>query len=324
LSHSITPDDLMIAARRLEGVAAVTPIIRSAELDERLGAEVFLKAEQFQRGGAFKFRGAFNAVSSLSASDLARGVVAASSGNHAQALALAANLAGTTAVVFMPADAPASKRAGAERYGASVIEFDRYTDDRDALTRELSERTGRTIVHPFNDPSVIAGAGTSTMELLDDAGPLDLMLIPVGGGGQLSGGAIAAGASPSPPQVIGVEPRAVGAWRRSLAAGRPIVGEVARTIADGQQLAAPGGLAFDVVHRLDVRIVGVDDDQIRSAMRYLFERGKLVAEPSGSCALAAALSGVVNVSGRRVGIILSGGNVSMSRFSSLLAADPGD
>jgi threo-3-hydroxy-L-aspartate ammonia-lyase len=320
----ITPDDVAAAAGRMARVANRTPVITSRQLDERLGAKLFLKAEQFQRGGAFKFRGAYNAVSSLCERELARGVVAASSGNHAQALAIAAALVGTQATIFMPQDAPASKRAATEGYGARVIEFDRYADDREAIVQELVERDGLTAVHPYDDPRIMAGAGTSTLELLEEAAPLDLVLIPAGGGGQLSGGAVAASGAKDPPRVIGVEPAAVGQWRAALAAGRPTPVEVGRTIADGQQLRAPGRLTFAVTQALVEDVVGVDDAQILSAMRHLFERQKLVTEPSGSSALAAVLSGLVDVEGLRVGVILSGGNIGADRFVSLMAQAPAD
>jgi threo-3-hydroxy-L-aspartate ammonia-lyase len=314
----INADDVEAAAGRLFGVANRTPVVTSRELNERVGAEVFLKAEQFQRGGAFKFRGAYNAVSSLSEAELARGVVAASSGNHAQALAIAAALAGANATIFMPRDAPASKRAATEAYGAHVIEFDRYADDREAIVQELVDRNGLTPVHPFDDPRIMAGAGTSTLELLDQAGPLDLVVIPAGGGGQLSGGAVAASGLASAPRVIGVEPAAMGQWRASLAAGHPERVEVGHTIADGQQLRSPGKLTFAVVKELGVDVVGVTDDQILAAMRYLFERQKLVAEPSGASAVAAVLSGLIDVKGLRVGVIMSGGNIAAERFVSLM------
>ncbi len=315
----INPDDVAAAARRLSGVANRTPVITSRELNSRLGAELFLKAEQFQRGGAFKFRGAYNKVSSLSEDELTRGVVAASSGNHAQALAIAARLAGARATVLMPEDAPASKRAATEGYGARVIEFDRYAADREALTDELAEREGLTIVHPYDDPKVMAGAGTSTLELLEAAGPLDVIVIPVGGGGQLSGAAVAASAAARPPRVIGVEPAAVGAWSASLSEGRPVRVEVGRTIADGQQLPVPGDNTFAVVKALVDDVVSIRDEQILPAMRHLFERQKLVTEPSGSSALAAVMSGLVDVKGLRVGLILSGGNIAIDRFVSLVS-----
>ena len=315
----ISPDDVAAAAHRVSGVANRTPVITSRELNERLGAEVFLKAEQFQRGGAFKFRGAYNTVASLSSDELARGVVASSSGNHAQALAIAARLAGAQATILMPKDAPASKRAATEGYGARVIEFDRYSDDRESLTREIADREGLTIVHPYDDPRIMAGAGTSTLELLEDVGPLDLVVIPVGGGGQLAGGSVAASGAANPPRVIGVEPAAVGAWTASLAAGRPKRVEVARTIADGQQLPIPGNHTFAVVKQHVHEVIGVQDEQILPAMRYLFERQKLVTEPSGATALAAVLAGMIDVEGLRVGVIMSGGNIAVDRFLSLMA-----
>ncbi len=317
----ITSDDVAEAARRLSGVANRTPVFTSRELNERVEAELFLKAEQFQRGGAFKFRGAYNAVSSLSERELARGVVASSSGNHAQALALAAALGGTSATIFMPQDAPASKRAATEGYGARVIEFDRYVDDREAIVRELVERDGLTPVHPYDDPRIMAGAGTSTLELLEDCGPLDLVVIPAGGGGQLSGGAVAASGAENPPRVIGVEPAAVGQWRASLAEGRPVRVEIGRTIADGQQLRCPGDLPFAVVKALAEDVVGVDDQEMLTAMRYLFERQKLVTEPSGSSAVAAVMAGLIDVKGLRVGVIMSGGNIAVDRFVSLMSDD---
>jgi threo-3-hydroxy-L-aspartate ammonia-lyase len=315
----ITPDDVAAAAQRLAGIAHRTPVLTSRELNERLGSELFLKAEQFQRGGAFKFRGAYNTVASLSERELGNGVVGSSSGNHAQALAIAAGLAGTKATIFMPRDAPASKRAATEGYGARVIEFDRYVDDREGIVRELAEREGLTPVHPYDDPRIMAGAGTSTLELLADVPGLDLVVIPVGGGGQLAGGAVAASGVDDGPRVIGVEPAAIGQWSTSRAAGRRVEVEVARTIADGQQLSVPGRLTFAVASALVDDVVGVHDEQLLLAMRYLFERQKLVTEPSGSSALAAILSGLIDVHGLRVGVILSGGNIAVDRFLSLMS-----
>ncbi len=315
---AITPDDVSAAARRLAGVAHRTPVFTSRELNARVGGEVFLKAEQFQRGGAFKFRGAYNAVSTLPERERSRGVVAASSGNHAQALTIAAALARTTATIFMPRDAPDSKRAATEGYGARVIEFDRYADDRDAIVTELAEREGLTPVHPYDDPRIMAGAGTSMLELLEDVPGLDLVVIPAGGGGQLSGGAVAASGVADGPRVIGVEPAAVGQWGASLAAGQRVRVDVRPTIADGQQLPTPGALTFAVATALVEDVVGVSDEQILTAMRYLFERQKLVTEPSGASALAAVLSGLIDARGQRVGVILSGGNIAVGRFLSLM------
>jgi threonine dehydratase len=217
----------------------------------------------------------------------------------------------------MPRDAPASKRAATEGYGARVVEFDRYTDDREALVDELVEREGLTRVHPFDDPLIMAGAGTSTRELIEDAEPLDLVLIPAGGGGQFAGGAVAASAAEQPPRVIGVEPAAMGHWRASLDAGARTRVPVGRTIADGQQLPVPGELTFAVVKALAEDVVSVSDEQMLDAMRHLFERQKLVTEPSGASALAAVLAGLVEVKGLRVGVILSGGNIAVDRFLSL-------
>jgi threonine dehydratase len=257
-------------------------------------------------------------VSSLSSKELARGVVASSSGNHAQALAIAAAISGTRATIFMPHDAPASKRAATEGYGARVIEFDRYRDDREAIVHALAEREGLTAVHPYDDPLIMAGAGTSTRELLDQAGPLDLLVIPAGGGGQLAGGAIAAAGAAAPPRLIGAEPAAVGQFAASLTAGRPVRVPVGYTIADGQQLPSPGELTFAVIRALAEDVVGVADAHMLAAMRLLFERQKLVVEPSGATALAAVLSGRVDVRGLRVGVILSGGNIAVDRFLQLM------
>jgi threonine dehydratase len=311
-------DDIRAAARRLHGVAHRTPLITSRTLDELTGAHVFLKAENLQRVGAFKFRGAFNAVASLPVQERQKGVATVSSGNHAQALALAARLHDVPAVILMPADAPAGKLAATRGYGAEVIPFDRYAEDRDALLAELVEARGLQAVHPYDDPRVMAGQGTAALELLEDAGPLDLLLVPVGGGGLISGCATAvAGVSPGT-RVIGVEPEAGDDTRRSLQAGERVTIPVPRTIADGQQLPTPGELTFPVVQELVEDVVTVSDADIVATMRLLFERCKTVAEPSGACAPAALLQGRVRAPGARVGAIISGGNVAADRFAALL------
>lgn len=305
------------AAARLKGVAHRTPIVTSRLLDEAAGARVFLKAEGFQRMGAFKFRGAYNAVSQLSEAELAGGVVASSSGNHAQALALAASLFGTHATILMPSDAPASKRTATEGYGAEVVEFDRHSDDRDAMTRALAAERGATLVHAYDDPRVMAGADTTGLELIQDTEDLDVVVVPAGGGGLLSGSATAIkGLSPAT-RVIGVEPQASPDIARSLAAGERVMVEIGRSIADGQLLPTPGELTWPVISALVDDVVTVSDDEIVAAMRLLFERVKLVAEPSGASALAAVLAG--RVQGARVGVVLSGANVSAARFAELLA-----
>jgi threo-3-hydroxy-L-aspartate ammonia-lyase len=310
--------DVQAAARRLEGVAHRTPVLTSRTLDARAGGAVALKAENLQRGGAFKFRGAYNHISSLDDGERARGVVTASSGNHAQAVALAAGLCGTSALVLMPDDAPAAKREATEGYGAQIVGFDRYAADREALLRATAAETGRVIVHAYDDPLVMAGQGTVGLELLEDAGPLDLLVVPVGGGGLISGCAVAARGVAPGTRVIGVEPEAGDDTRRSLAEGRRVTIPVPRTIADGQQLVTPGELTFEVVREAVDEVVTATDAEIVDAMVFLFERCKLVAEPSGACALAGLLSGRIGGGWKRAGVVISGGNVGRERFAELL------
>jgi threo-3-hydroxy-L-aspartate ammonia-lyase len=314
----ISLDDVHAAARRLDGVAHRTPVLTSRTLDEATGARVFLKAENLQRAGAFKFRGAYNAVASLDPHDRARGVAAVSSGNHAQALALAASLHGARATILMPADAPPGKVAATRGYGAEIVTFDRYEQDREVLLAELVADRGLVPVHPYDDPRVMAGQGTVALELLEQAGPLDVLVVPVGGGGLIAGCATAAAAVRPGVRVVGVEPEAGDDTRRSLAAGERVRVPVPRTIADGQQLPIPGELTFEVVRRLVAEVVTVADAEIVAAMRFLFERVKTVAEPSGASAPAAVLAGRAAVGGARVGAIVSGGNVSAERFAELV------
>lgn len=318
---SLEIDDVRTAAARLDGIAHRTPVLTSRTLDAISGARVLLKAETFQRGGAFKFRGAYNALASLPDEVRARGVCAVSSGNHAQAVTLAAGLHRTRAVILMPHDAPALKRAATEGYGAEVVTFDRYRDDREALVRTLAAERGLTLVHPFDDPMVMAGQGTVALELLEQTGAaaLDAVLVPVGGGGLISGCATVVAALAPTTKVIGVEPEASDDVARSLAAGHRVRVEVGRTIADGQQTPTPGELTWPVIERLVASVVTVSDAQILDAMRLLFERLKLVAEPSGACALAALLAGKVAVAGQRVGVVLSGGNIGAAGFGALMA-----
>jgi threo-3-hydroxy-L-aspartate ammonia-lyase len=312
--------DVLAASERLEGVAHRTPVLTSRSLDAATGAaRVLLKAENLQRVGAFKFRGAYNAIASLEPAERARGVATVSSGNHAQAVALAARLHEIPAAILMPSDAPAGKLAATRGYGAEVIAFDRYEQDREALLAELVAERGLVAIHPYDDYRVMAGQGTVALELLQDAGPLDVLLVCVGGGGLIAGCAnAAAGISPDT-RVIGVEPEAGDDTRRSLAEGRRVRIEVPRTIADGQQLPIPGELTFPVVEKLVAEIVTVTDDEIVAAMRFLFERMKTVAEPSGACALAALLAGKVDVAGARAGVTITGGNVLPERFAELVA-----
>jgi threonine dehydratase len=315
----ISFDDVQAAARRLDGVAHRTPVITGRSLDEATGAgRVLLKAENLQRVGAFKFRGAYNAVASLAPEDRRRGVCTVSSGNHAQAVALAARLHEIPAVILMPEDAPAGKRTATSGYGAEIVPFDRYAEDREALLARLVAERGLVPIHPYDDDRVMAGQGTVALELLQDAGPLDLLLVCVGGGGLIAGCATAVeGLSPDT-RVVGVEPEAGDDTRRSLQAGERVRVPVPRTIADGQQLPIPGERTFPVVQRLVDDVVTVSDAEIVAAMRLLFERAKTVAEPSGASAFAALLAGKVDAAGQRVGVTISGGNVTAERFAELV------
>lgn len=315
----ISLDDVRAAAARIDGIAHRTPVLTSRHLDELTGAQVFLKAENLQRIGAFKFRGACNAVASLSAEERERGVATVSSGNHAQALALAARLHGSPATILMPADAPPNKLAATRGLGAEVIEFDRYATDREALLAELVEARGLVPVHPYDDERVMAGQGTAALELLEQAGGLDVLVAPIGGGGLVSGCATAAKALDPAIRVVGVEPEAGDDTRRSLAAGERVTIEVPRTIADGQQLPTPGELTFAVIAERVDAVELASDAEIVDTMRVLFERVKTVVEPSGACALAALLAGRIDARGARVGVVLSGGNVSAERFAALVA-----
>lgn len=309
-------EDVEAAAARLTGVAHRTPIVTSRMLDRLLGVRVVLKAEGLQRMGAFKFRGAYNAISQLSVQQREHGVVTASSGNHAQAVALAASLLGASAMILMPTDAPTSKRAATEGYGARVVEYDRYQDDRDRLLADLAQELGATIVHPYDDPRVIAGAATCALELAQDAGSLATVAVPVGGGGLISGSAISFRSISPEVRIVGVEPEASPDTQQSLLAGRRVTVPIRPSIADGQLLETPGELTFGVMASMVDEIVTVTDAEIRDAMRLLFERAKVVAEPSGASAFAAVLAG--RVSGDPVGVVLSGANVSSQRFAELL------
>jgi threo-3-hydroxy-L-aspartate ammonia-lyase len=313
-------DDVRAAAERLSGVAHRTPVLTSRTLDERTGATAFLKAECLQRGGAFKFRGAYNLISSLEPEERARGVVAYSSGNHAQAVSLAARLLGTSATILMPADTPVAKLDATRGYGAEVVTYDRYTEDREALGAALADERGLSLVPPYEHPLIMAGQGPAAVELLEDVPDLDVLLAPVGGGGLIAGCATAAKALRPGIRVVGVEPEAGDDTRRSLAAGERVRIPVPRTIADGQQADIPGELTFAVNRQVVDAIVTVSDAEIVDAMAFLFDRMKLVTEPSGASAAAALLAGhVPDAAGARVGIVISGGNVGAARFAELMA-----
>jgi threonine dehydratase len=317
----VTLDDIRDAAAQIKGVAHRTPVVRSRTLDGLVGARVFLKCENLQRIGAFKFRGAYNAVSRLSAEQLQRGIAAYSSGNHAQAVALAARELGSTAVIVMPEDTPRSKLDAVAGYGAEIVTYDRYTGDREALGRQLAQERGLALIPPYEHPHVMAGQGTAALELLEEVGELDALVVPVGGGGLMAGSATAAkGLQPSI-RMVGVEPESGDDTKRSLEAGRRVSVPVSRTIADGQAAPIPGELTFSVNQRLVDEIVLVSDDEIRAALRFAFDRLKLVMEPSGASGVAALLAGRLDPVPARIGVIISGGNVGWRRFAELLAVD---
>jgi len=310
-------DDVQAAARRLDGVAHRTPVFTSRTLDGLIGASAHLKAECFQRGGAFKFRGAYNKIASLSEHVRRRGVLAYSSGNHAQAVAIAAGLLGTHATILMPEDAPTAKADATRGYGAEVVTYDRWTESREEIGARLAAERGLELVKPYDDLLVMAGQGTTALELLEDVHGLDVLVTPVGGGGLIAGCSTVTRALQPEMRVVGVEPEAGDDTARSFAAGERVHIDVPRTIADGLQTTAPGELTFAVNRDLVDEIVTVSDDEIVDAMAFLFDRMKLVVEPSGAVGVAALLAG--RISGGRVGIVLSGGNVGAARFAELLS-----
>jgi len=321
---AISPADIDAAAARLAGVAHRTPTRTSRQADERCGAKLFFKCENFQRMGAFKFRGAYNALAQIDATRRQRGVIAFSSGNHAQAIALAARLLGMPSVIVMPTDSPAAKLAATREYqsgqsGSEVVLYDRYKEDREAIGRRLAAERGATLIPPFDHPHVMAGQGTAAAELLEEVGPLDKLVVCVGGGGLISGCAVAAHAKSPGIEVIGVEPEAGNDVQQSLAAGRIVKIETPRTIADGAQTQAAGALTFPVIQRLVKRVVTVSDMQLVATMRFFAERMKMVVEPTGCLAAAALLERAVDARGQRVGIIVSGGNVDLAAYGAMLA-----
>lgn len=313
-------DDVARAAVRLQGVAHRTPVHTSRTLDARVGAAVFLKCENFQRTGAFKFRGAYNALARLAAEGEVAGVLTYSSGNHAQALALAARLLGLTATVIMPSDAPAVKQAATAGYGAEIVLYDRAATTREALGGRLAAERGLPLIPPYDHADVIAGQGTAALELFDEAGPLDLLLVCCGGGGLLSGSALAARRLAPGCRVVGVEPARADDATRSFRTGTLQSVHNPDTIADGARTPSLGRLTFPLVLGLVDDMVTVSEEAIVEAMRFLWERTKLVVEPTGALAAAALLSGAVTPSpGARVGVLISGGNVDLSAVAALFA-----
>ena len=310
--------DVQAAAEGLLGVANRTPVLTSRTLDGMVGASVHVKAECFQRGGAFKFRGAYTKIASLDAEARSRGVIAYSSGNHAQAVAIAAQLLGTRATILMPGDAPAAKVDATRGYGAEIITYDRWSESREEIGARLATERGLALVKPYDDPLVMAGQGTTALELLDAVPDLDLLVAPVGGGGLMAGCSTVAKALRPAMRVVGVEPEAGDDTRRSLEAGRRVSLGVPRTIADGLQAAEPGELTFEVNRQTVDEVVTASDAEILDAMAFLFDRLKIVTEPSGAIGVAALLAGRVDGRGGRVGVIVSGGNVGVARFVELL------
>jgi threonine dehydratase len=311
--------DIEAARERLRGVAHRTPVLTSRSADARTGARLFFKCENLQRTGAFKFRGAYNALAQFSPEQRARGVVAFSSGNHAQAIALAAQLLGIPATIVMPQDAPPIKIEATRGYGAEIVFYDRYREDREAIGRALAAERGLTLIPPFDHPHVMAGQGTAAAELIEDVGALDALVVCVGGGGLISGCAVAAKHLAPGCRVIGVEPEAGNDVQLSLAAGRIVHIDVPATIADGAQTQHAGQLTFPVIQALVAEIVTVPDAALVRAMRFFAERMKLVVEPTGALAAAAVFERLA-LAGRRVGVIVSGGNVDLGRYAQLLGS----
>jgi threonine dehydratase len=306
--------DVAAAAQTLQGVARRTPVLTSQQADAIAGAGLYFKCENFQRAGAFKFRGAYNALSRFSAAQRRRGAVAFSSGNHAQAVALAARLLEMPAVIVMPGDAAPAKLVATREYGAEVVPYDRYAEDRAAIAERLVSERGATLVPPFDHPDVIAGQGTVARELIEETGPLDYLFVCVGGGGLLAGCAIAAAELSPRCKVIGVEPEAGNDAQQSLRSGAIVHIPVPQTIADGAQTTAVGKLTFPIMQRLVSDIVTVSDEQLRTQMRFFAERMKIVVEPTGCLAAAAVMNRVIDVRGLRVGVVVSGGNVDIAQL----------
>jgi threonine dehydratase len=306
------------AAARIQGVAHRTPVLTSRTADAMAGAQLFFKCENFQRSGAFKFRGAYNALSKFTEEQRRAGVLTYSSGNHAQAIALSASLLGIAAAIIMPHDAPALKVAATKGYGAEVIVYDRYKEDREEIGRRLAHERGMTLIPPYDHPDVICGQGTAVKELIEDVGPLDVLLVCVGGGGLLAGSALAAAHLSPDCRIIGVEPEAGNDAQQSLRSGAVVHIAVPDTIADGAMVTHIGAHNFEVIRREVDAIVTVTDAQLVATMKFFAERMKMIVEPTGCLGAAAAMHGVVPVEGKRVGIVISGGNVDLARFARLV------
>jgi threonine dehydratase len=307
---TVTWEDVVAASERIAGVAHRTPVLTSTTLNELTGAEIFFKAENLQRMGAFKFRGAYNAISQFTPEQMQAGVIAFSSGNHAQAIALAAKLLGTSATIVMPEDAPEIKLRATREYGARVILYDRYSENRETIGQLLADEEGGTMIPPFDHPHIIAGQGTAVKELIEDAGEMDVVITSLGGGGLLAGSALATHALCPNAAIYGVEPEAGNDGQQSFHSGEIVTIETPRTIADGAQTLHLGDLTFPIIREHVTDIVTATDEQLLDAMRFMAFRMKQVVEPTGCLPLAAVLNGAIDVRGKRVGMVLSGGNVS--------------
>jgi len=315
-----TYDDVVAAAARIAGRAHRTPALTSRTADAELGARLVFKCENLQRMGAFKFRGAFNALSRFDERQRRGGVVAFSSGNHAQAVSLAASLLGMPAVIVMPHDAPAAKVAATKGYGGEVVVYDRYREDREAIGRRLAEERGMTLIPPYDHADIIAGQGTAVKELIEEVGELDALFVPLGGGGLLSGSALAARALSPRCRIYGVEPEAGNDGQQSFRSGRIFTIETPRTIADGAQTLHLGELTFPIIRRDVDDVLTASDAELVAAMRFFAERMKIVVEPTGGLGFAAARRMSTSLKGQRVGVVISGGNVDLPRFAALVAS----
>jgi threonine dehydratase len=316
---AISFDDIAAAHDRIAAEAHRTPVLTSTTADGLVGGQLFFKCENFQRMGAFKFRGAYNAIAQFTPAQRAAGVVAFSSGNHAQGIALSARLLGVKAVILMPIDAPAIKIAATRGYGAEVVLYDRYTEDRDAIGQRLADEQGLTLIPPYDHPHVMAGQGTVAKELIEEVGPLDMLLVPLGGGGLLSGCATAAKAMSPGCTVIGVEPAAGNDGQQSFRSGRIVRIDTPKTIADGAQTQFLGRYTFPVIQQRVDDVLTVSDAELVAAMNFFAMRMKMIVEPTGCLGAAAAFGGQLDLRGKRVGVVLTGGNIDMARFAALIA-----
>ena len=317
--QSVDASDVRAAADRLKGVAHRTPVLTSTALDRIAGASVFVKCENFQRVGAFKFRGAYNALSRLDQDERRRGVVAFSSGNHAQGVALAAHLLKIDATIVMPADASHMKLEATAGYGAKVVTYDQRTEDREAIARRLVDESGATLIPPYDHPDIIAGQGTAGLELCEDVAHLDVVLVPLGGGGLLAGTATAVKDMQPNCEVYGVEPEAANDWYLSWELGERVAIATPDTVAEGMRTTEPGKVPWPIVRARAAGVLLVSDDEICAAMRFAAQRLKIVIEPAGATVIAAAMTRRIPSKAKRIGVIVSGGNVDPETFATLCA-----